>query len=84
MKHLTKKCGLPEARVPFVLERYGNSGGPSVALALTQGVPTENRSSARVMALGYGVGLSWGAAVARIGVDTVLVHSDYDGTMERA
>jgi 3-oxoacyl-[acyl-carrier-protein] synthase-3 len=84
MKHLTKKCGLPEARVPFVLERYGNSGGPSVALALTQGIPTENRSSARVMALGYGVGLSWGAAVARIGVDTVLVHSDYDGTMERA
>ena len=39
MKHLAKKCGLPEPRVPIILERFGNSGGPSVALALTQSPP---------------------------------------------
>jgi len=84
MKHLAKKCGLPEAKVPFVLERYGNSGGPSVALALTQGVQETDRSRARVMMLGYGVGLSWGAAVAEVSADATLLHLDYSGTAERA
>ena len=36
MKHIAKKCGLPEQKVPLFLENFGNSGGPSVALALTQ------------------------------------------------
>ena len=84
MKHLAKKCGLPEARVPFVLERFGNSGGPSVALALTQGVPEADRKACRVMMLGYGVGLSWGAAIAEIGADTSLLHSTYSGEVARA
>ena len=84
MKHLVKKCGLPEARVPFVLERYGNSGGPSVALALTQGVPADDRKTCRAMMLGYGVGLSWGAAIAEIGGNAPLLHSTYTGTVTRS
>jgi 3-oxoacyl-[acyl-carrier-protein] synthase-3 len=85
MKHLAKKCGLPEGRVPFVLDRFGNSGGPSVALALTQGVVREDSARAlRVMLLGYGVGLSWGSALATIPAGTPLLHGDYSGTMARA
>jgi len=83
MKHLAKKCGLPEARVPFVLERFGNSGGPSVALALTQGVPATDRKTCRAMMLGYGVGLSWGAAIAEIDAMAPLLHSNYTGTVTR-
>ena len=83
MKHLAKKCGLPEARVPFVLERFGNSGGPSVALALTQGVPELERRNARVMMLGYGVGLSWGAAIAEVVAEAPLLHSTYNGAVAR-
>lgn len=77
MKHLAKKCGLPDERVPLVLEQYGNSGGPSVALALTEGVPPAARGPARVMAVGYGVGLSWGAAVFDLAADTVLLHGEH-------
>jgi len=84
MKHLAKKCGLPEARVPFVLERYGNSGGPSVALALTEGVPQAERRSARVMTLGYGVGLSWGSALFEVEAEAPLLHSVYTGQATRA
>lgn len=82
MKHLAKKCGLPEARVPLVLDRFGNSGGPSVALALTQGVPADDRRNARVMALGYGVGLSWGAALFEVPADAPLLHANYSGEVE--
>ena len=45
MKHLTKKCGLPEDRTPIVLENFGNCGGPSVALTLTQALGTGPRTS---------------------------------------
>ena len=63
MKHLMKKCGLPEERVPIVLEDTGNCGGPSVAVALTRRVAAERAARQKLMLLGYGVGLSWGAAV---------------------
>lgn len=84
MKHLAKKCGLPEQRVPLVLERFGNSGGASVALALTQGVPDTDRNAGRVMVVGYGVGLSWGAAIVQLVADASLMHSIYTGTVARA
>jgi len=84
MKHLMKKCGLPDAKVPLVLERYGNSGGPSVAVALTEGVPQGDRKDMRVMMLGYGVGLSWAAAIAEIGAGAPLLHMDYTGTVARS
>ena len=35
MKHLAKKCGLPEDRVPMTIEDSANCGGPSVAVTLT-------------------------------------------------
>jgi len=84
MKHLAKKCGLPEQKLPFILDRYGNSGGPSVALALTEGVPGEGRQAARAMMVGYGVGLSWGAAIVELAADAPLLHSTYSGQGERA
>lgn len=84
IKHLAKKCELPEARVPIVLDRFGNSGGPSVALALTQGVRSVGEKSARVMFLGYGVGLSWGAAITEIDAAAPLLHTEYSGSLARA
>ena len=84
MKHLAKKCGLPEQRVPLVLERFGNSGGASIPLALTQGVPDTARNACRVMTVGYGVGLSWGAAIVRLEADAPQMHSLYTGTVARA
>lgn len=84
MKHLSKKCGLPEERAPIILENHGNCGGPSVALALTQSLSGRPARASTVMMLGYGVGLSWGAALARLDADVVLQHSVYAGTALRA
>lgn len=84
MKHLMKKCGLPEDRVPIVLDRYGNSGGPSVALALTQSVPAERPAAVKLMAIGYGVGLSWGSALVELDAAAPLLHGHFTGTLARA
>ncbi len=87
MLHIAKKCGLPADRVPLILAHFGNSGGPSVPLVLTQcfaesvaRLPVERAGSAlRVMMLGYGVGLSWGSLLTELDRDIVVAHSDYVG-----
>ncbi|WP_280153992.1 ketoacyl-ACP synthase III [Piscinibacter sp. XHJ-5] len=83
MKHLMKKSGLPEARVPMTIEDMGNCGGPSVAVTMTRLLPAQRERDMTVMLLGYGVGLSWGAAVVDIDAQAPLMHADYAGTLER-
>lgn len=83
MKHLIKKCGLPEERVPIVLEDTGNCGGPSVAVALTRRVAAERAARQKLMLLGYGVGLSWGAAVIDLDPGVPLLHADYGGALPK-
>lgn len=75
MKHLMKKCGLPDDRVPFTIEDTGNCGGPSVAVTLTRALSERERTRPlRLMLLGYGVGLSWSSAVVMLPPDAVLLH----------
>ena len=81
MKHLMKKCGLPEARVPLTIEDMGNCGGPSVAVTMTRTEAAERATVRRLMLLGYGVGLSWGAAVVDLDPQAELLHDDYSGTI---
>ncbi len=77
MKHLMKKCGLAETQVPLVLDNFGNSGGPSVALAITRGVcKTPLDAAVSVMLLGYGVGLSWSAGLVQLDADSVMAHTE--------
>lgn len=77
MKHLMKKCGLAESQVPLVLEEFGNAGGPSVALAITQGVCEKPLDSAvSMMLLGYGVGLSWSAGLVQLDAEAAVLHTE--------
>jgi 3-oxoacyl-[acyl-carrier-protein] synthase-3 len=82
MKHLMKKCGMREDQVPIVIDRFGNAGGGSVALALTQGAGPASVAR-RAMLLGYGVGLSWSAAIVQLEAYVPLLHDTYSGTVER-
>jgi 3-oxoacyl-[acyl-carrier-protein] synthase III len=78
MKHLMTKCDLPGAKVPVILESYGNSGGPSVPLTITQGLTLDGQTKPLwLMLLGYGVGLSWGAALLPLEPATVVRHVEW-------
>jgi 3-oxoacyl-[acyl-carrier-protein] synthase-3 len=83
MKHIAKKCGLPEDRVPLVLEQFGNSGGPSVPLVLTQSLAQRSAANMRVMMVAYGVGLSWSSALTEVDSDMVVLHGEYKGAIAR-
>jgi 3-oxoacyl-[acyl-carrier-protein] synthase-3 len=83
MKHLMKKAGLPDARVPMTIEDNGNCGGPSVAVTLTRMLPAQRDKTLKLMLLGYGVGLSWGAAVVDVDAQAPLLHRDYGDSFPR-
>jgi 3-oxoacyl-[acyl-carrier-protein] synthase III len=76
MKHLAKKAQLPEASTPIILENFGNTGGASVPLTITQSVPREREKTLQLMCLGYGVGLSWASALLQLHPDAQLCHSE--------
>jgi 3-oxoacyl-[acyl-carrier-protein] synthase-3 len=79
MRHLTKKMGIPEAKVPLTLGNFGNSGGPSVPLTIAQG--NLDRPSDRpltLMLVGYGVGLSWASALVQLDPTAVLGHVEFE------
>lgn len=83
IRHLLKKAGLPEAKVPLTIEDMGNCGGPSVAVTMTRTLPAAREHELTLMLLGYGVGLSWGAAVLGLAPQAPLLHADYRGTLPR-
>jgi 3-oxoacyl-[acyl-carrier-protein] synthase-3 len=79
MRYLVKKCGLPPERVPIILEKFGNTGGASVPLTITTTYHGARERALRLMLVGYGVGLSWGAAIVKLPQDAILLHREYDG-----
>jgi 3-oxoacyl-[acyl-carrier-protein] synthase-3 len=81
MKHVAKKCSLDPDRVPIILEEFGNAGGPSVPLTITRGIPTNRVSGAKLLSIGYGVGLSWSASLFDLPSSVVLSHSLYDNSI---
>ena len=75
IKHLVKKSELQLEKVPIVLDKFGNAGGPSIPLAITKGNlirPAEK--PLKLMLLGYGVGLSWGSAIVSLEQGAQLQH----------
>lgn len=75
MRHLATKCAIAPEKMPMTLEEFGNTGGVSVPLTVTQGklVRPDERALSLLM-LGYGVGLSWGSALVDLPAETRLNH----------
>lgn len=75
--HLTNKLGIQSNQVPLTLKEFGNTGGPSIPLTITQGgLERPPGRSLLLMLLGYGVGLSWSSALITLGPDAVLEHRE--------
>ena len=67
LEHLRTKLGLPAEKVPFTIDEFGNTSGPSIPLTivarLADRLPT---TTSRVLLAGFGVGLSWASAVVTL------------------
>lgn len=77
INYLANKLKLPEEKVPLTLKEFGNTGGPSIPLTITQGdLNRPQDRSLTMMLLGYGVGLSWSSALITLGPDAILEHTE--------
>jgi 3-oxoacyl-[acyl-carrier-protein] synthase-3 len=77
IEHLRKKMKLPPAKIPLVIDRFGNTGGGSVALVMTQAaLERPPGDPLQLVLLGFGVGLSWGAVAVQLMPHCVLGHSE--------
>ena len=75
VKHLVKKLEIPEEKVPLVLEEYGNTGGVSLPLTITQGkLDRTGKEKLNLMLLGYGTGMSWASALIKIEAGVPIDH----------
>lgn len=61
-----KRFQLPEDRVVVNIDRYGNMSSASIPVALDEAIKSGRLKRGQLMALvGFGAGLTWGAAVVR-------------------
>lgn len=75
INHLIKKMNVPMEKAPVTIGEFGNVGGSSIPLTITNGKLDRNSDRAlKLMLLGYGVGLSWGSALIDLDAGTLLEH----------
>lgn len=62
LRMIARKCKVNPEKCPVVIDRYGNTGASSVPLVIVDTLAREKdrQDKYRMIACGYGVGLSWG------------------------
>ena len=73
LKQIAKKTKIPFEKMPITLDRYGNTSGASAIVSLCDvyGANAEARSI-KVMACGFGIGISLGASSFEINTADIL------------
>jgi len=65
---------IPDEKVFSNVHRYGNTSAASIPIALCEAIESGRvRVGANLALVGFGAGLSWGAAIVQWGVDTTPV-----------
>lgn len=73
LKQIAKKTKIPFERLPITLDRYGNTSGASAIVSLCDvyGAGNDNKTI-KVMACGFGIGISLGATSFEINTNDIL------------
>lgn len=83
LKNIAKRVGMPMEKVPVCLDRFGNTSGCSVPLAIVDKYgEQEEDQEINLLTSSFGIGLSWGVVGFRIHTKDVLPltegHDMYD------
>lgn len=83
LKTIAKRVGMPMEKVPVCLDRFGNTSGCSVPLAIVDkyGESEEDREL-NLLTSSFGIGLSWGVVGFRINVRDILPLTEGTDTFD--
>jgi 3-oxoacyl-[acyl-carrier-protein] synthase-3 len=63
----TKKLKIPVNKVPYCLDKYGNTSSSSIPLTISSELsPVLSNTNKKLLISGFGAGLSWGSAILNI------------------
>jgi 3-oxoacyl-[acyl-carrier-protein] synthase-3 len=62
-----KKLKIPAHKVPYCLDRFGNTSSASIPLTIVSELREKIEGKTTVILSGFGAGLSWGSALLNIG-----------------
>lgn len=83
LKQIAKKTKIPFEKMPITLDRYGNTSGASAIVSLCDRYGKDNESKIiKVMACGFGIGISLGATSFDINTDDILPIYEDDAIYE--
>jgi 3-oxoacyl-[acyl-carrier-protein] synthase-3 len=60
---LIKKLKYDTSKVPYCLEKYGNTSSPSIPLTISSELSNSDVNMEKVILCGFGAGLSWGSVI---------------------
>lgn len=83
LKQIAKKTKIPFEKLPITLDRYGNTSGASAIVSLCDKYGQESKNKTiKVMACGFGIGISLGATSFSINTDDILPIFEDDSIYE--
>ena len=83
LKQIAKKTKMDFERLPITLDRYGNTSGASAIVSLCDRYGNVDEcKSIKVMACGFGIGISLGATSFEINTDDILPIFEDDAIYE--
>ncbi|MDR1803721.1 MAG: ketoacyl-ACP synthase III [Treponema sp.] len=59
---IVKKLKIDAEKVPFCIDRFGNTSSASIPLTIVSELGNKKRANEKVILCGFGAGLSWGTA----------------------
>ena len=75
---LAKKMKVDTSKVPTCLDRFGNTSSVSIPLTIVSELAGKTASAEKVMLCGFGVGLSWAAAILSLANCQILPLLEVD------
>ena len=83
LKNIAKRVGMPIEKVPVCLDRFGNTSGASVPLAIVDKYgASEEDKTVRLLTSSFGIGLSWGVVGFEISVKDILPMTEGKETFD--
>ncbi len=83
LKNIAKRVGMPMEKVPVCLDRFGNTSGCSVPLAIVDKYGTNNEDrNVNLLTSSFGIGLSWGVVGFKINTKDILPLTEGKDTFD--